>query len=414
MKKHTDSPAAAFPETITFRSSCARPKSGVSLLNLFLTLLGYGGILWAMMTLYTPDCRKTYFLPAAGVLFLVAAGIQLLPRFSGKLTLGYLGLLLAFAFWKARRIVEGIQYIVNLVYQKAHNTDVVYFTIHTKNDLSGSVLLTCICIAGLLAVFLAFFTMRKPHFVLTASVTFLLIEPGLYFGLPVSVFAMALLLAYWCGMLAMRSGDYEIVALLTTVDGSTRRSTMHGIPAALLQAQAERIGIPLYRLDLAPNGDMADYGAAMSRAVAHFGARGVTHFIFGDIFLHDVRAYRERQLAPFGIEVVEPLWGESSQEVMADFLASGLKTVVVTTMDDGLGRAAVGRVVDRDFVASLPAGTDPNGENGEYHTFCYDGPIFASPVPFRLGTPFSRSYDVRLDDGTSKSYAYWFADLREA
>jgi len=182
---------------------------------------------------------------------------------------------------------------------------------------------------------------------------------------------------------AMRSGDYEIVALLTTVDGSTRRSTMHGIPAALLQAQAERIGIPLYRLDLAPNGDMADYGAAMSRAVAHFGARGVTHFIFGDIFLHDVRAYRERQLAPFGIEVVEPLWGESSQEVMADFLASGLKTVVVTTMDDGLGRAAVGRVVDRDFVASLPAGTDPNGENGEYHTFCYDGPIFASPVPFR-------------------------------
>ena len=82
---------------------------------------------------------------------------------------------------------------------------------------------------------------------------------------------------------AMRSGDYEIVALLTTVDGSTRRSTMHGIPAALLQAQAERIGIPLYRLDLAPNGDMADYGAAMSRAVAHFGARGVTHFIFGDI-----------------------------------------------------------------------------------------------------------------------------------
>ena len=99
---------------------------------------------------------------------------------------------------------------------------------------------------------------------------------------------------------------------------------------------------------------------------------------------------------------------------MADFLASGLKTVVVTTMDDGLGRAAVGRVVDRDFVASLPAGTDPNGENGEYHTFCYDGPIFASPVPFRLGTPFSRSYDVRLDDGTSKSYAYWFADLRQA
>lgn len=167
---------------------------------------------------------ESLFSAGAGVLFLIAAGIQLLPRFSGKLTLGYLGLLLAFAFWKARRIVEGIQYIVNLVYQKAHNTDVVYFTIHTKNDLSGSVLLTCICIAGLLAVFLAFFTMRKPHFVLTASVTFLLIEPGLYFGLPVSVFAMAPL-AYWCGMLAMRFsmlGDQE----RTGSFGKTHRSAV--------------------------------------------------------------------------------------------------------------------------------------------------------------------------------------------
>ena len=212
----------------------------------------------------------------------------------------------------------------------------------------------------------------------------------------------------------LQEDRYEIVALLTTVNRSTRRSSMHGIPTELLQRQADSIGIPLYVVDLTPKGNMEDYETAMRGAVEHFKAIGAGRFIFGDIFLHDVRAYRERQLAPFGIEVVEPLWGESSQEVMADFLASGLKTVVVTTMDDGLGRAAVGRVVDRDFVASLPAGTDPNGENGEYHTFCYDGPIFASPVPFRLGTPFSRSYDVRLDDGTSKSYAYWFADLREA
>ena len=213
---------------------------------------------------------------------------------------------------------------------------------------------------------------------------------------------------------AQQSEAYEIVSLLTTVNRDNARSSMHGIPVGLLRRQADSIGLPLYTIDLAPDGTMENYEEAMAAAVGHFRDTGADRFIFGDIFLHDVRAYRERQLAPFGIEVVEPLWGESSQEVMADFLASGLKTVVVTTMDDGLGRAAVGRVVDRDFVASLPAGTDPNGENGEYHTFCYDGPIFASPVPFRLGTPFSRSYDVRLDDGTSKSYAYWFADLREA
>ena len=111
---------------------------------------------------------------------------------------------------------------------------------------------------------------------------------------------------------AMQSGKYEIVALLTTVNRDTHRSTMHGIPTALLQAQADSIGIPLHIVDLTPKGNMEDYGAAMSHAVEHFKAQGVTCFIFGDIFLHDVRKYRERQLAPHGIGVAEPLWGESS------------------------------------------------------------------------------------------------------
>ncbi|KAA2654710.1 hypothetical protein F2S32_08785 [Alistipes onderdonkii] len=209
-------------------------------------------------------------------------------------------------------------------------------------------------------------------------------------------------------------GKYEIVALLTTVNRDTHRSTMHGIPTALLQAQADSIGIPLHIVDLTPKGNMEDYGAAMSHAVEHFKAQGVTCFIFGDIFLHDVRKYRERQLAPHGIGVAEPLWGESSGGVMHDFLASGLRTVIVTTMADSLGADAVGREIDPAFMASLPAGVDPNGENGEYHTFCYDGPIFRTPVPFRLGTPLRRSYRIRLDDGSEKSYSYWFADLQQA
>ena len=92
---------------------------------------------------------------------------------------------------------------------------------------------------------------------------------------------------------AMQSDEYEIVALLTTANRSTRRSTMHGIPESLLLAQAERIGVPLHVVDLVPQGGMEDYGEAMTRAVGHFRQQGVTHFIFGDIFLHDVRRYRE-------------------------------------------------------------------------------------------------------------------------
>ena len=97
---------------------------------------------------------------------------------------------------------------------------------------------------------------------------------------------------------------------------------------------------------------------------------------------------------------------------MNDCVVSGFRTVVVTTMADGLGADAIGREIDRGFIAYLPAGVDPNGENGEYHTFCYDGPIFRQPVPFRLGRSFSQSYDIRLDDGTVKTYSYWFADLQ--
>ena len=210
---------------------------------------------------------------------------------------------------------------------------------------------------------------------------------------------------------ALKSGRYEIVALLTTVNRDTRRSTMHGIPLPLLQAQAASIGIPLHAVDLAPAGTMEDYGAAMARTAERFKRQGVRCFIFGDIFLHDVRTYRERQLAPLGIEVAEPLWGRSSEAVMREFLGTGLKTVVVTAQADLFGPETIGRRIDRAFLDSLPAGTDPNGENGEYHTFCFDGPIFRRPVPFRLGDPFSRSYDVRLDDGSTRTYTYWFARL---
>lgn len=213
---------------------------------------------------------------------------------------------------------------------------------------------------------------------------------------------------------AIESEKYEIVALLTTVNRDTHRSTMHGIPLTLLEAQAASIGIPLYIVDLTPKGNMEDYSSAMSQAVQHFKDLGVTHFIFGDIFLHDVRQYREQQLAPYDIKVVEPLWGKSSEKVMEDFLSSGLKTIIVTTMADGLGAVAIGKLIDREFVASLTSLSteiDPNGENGEYHTFCYDGPIFQYPIAFHLGEAFSQSYDIRLDDGTVQTYSYWFANL---
>ena len=125
---------------------------------------------------------------------------------------------------------------------------------------------------------------------------------------------------------AMRSERYEIVALLTTVNRSTLRSTMHGIPTELLRAQADRIGIPLHTVDLTPKGDMEDYSAAMDRAVRRYREEGVTHFIFGDIFLHDVRRYREERLAPAGSEATK---AASISRPMAS--APSPSAIVVTT-----------------------------------------------------------------------------------
>ena len=209
----------------------------------------------------------------------------------------------------------------------------------------------------------------------------------------------------------LKDEKYEVVALLTTVNSESHRSTMHAIPVSLLEKQAESIGIPLYIVDVVPDGGIGNYEAGMKRAVEYFKNMGATHFIFGDIFLHDVKSYREKQLQPYGIEVVEPLWGKTSEEIMDEFLASGLQTIVVTTMADILDDSYIGRLIDKDFVATLPPDIDICGENGEYHTFCYDGEIFQSPVPYSLGEPIRMTFPVKLDDGTEKDYSYWFANL---
>ena len=211
---------------------------------------------------------------------------------------------------------------------------------------------------------------------------------------------------------ALNAGEFDVVALLTTINRETRLSTMHNIPMELLEEQSRSIGIPLDVVELRPKGDMDSYSAAMERVARKYLEAGVTHFIFGDIFLHDVRRYRERELEPLGIEVVEPLWGPSSREIIEAYLDSGFQTVVVTTENGGLGSEAIGRIIDRDFIGGLPDACDPNGENGEYHTFCFDGPIFKYPVPFKLGEPVTKSYDINLDDGTTRTFTYCFADLQ--
>lgn len=203
--------------------------------------------------------------------------------------------------------------------------------------------------------------------------------------------------------------EFEVVALLTAINEETQKSSIHSVPLGILQRQAKSIRIPLYTVPFA--GNLNNYDAQMHKAADHFKAQGVTHFIFGDIFLSDIKAYRENKLNPIGIEVVEPLWNKSSNEIINEFLASGIKTKIIVTQADKLGRTFIGKDLDSALVASLPDDVDPCGENGEYHTLSYAGGLFNEKIDFLIDGIHKVSYDIKLDNGEIKTYEYWQAEI---
>lgn len=202
--------------------------------------------------------------------------------------------------------------------------------------------------------------------------------------------------------------EFEVVALLTTIDAVSETSSIHSVPLNLLEKQAESMGIPLYPVRLSAQ---KNYEEAMREAAAHFKVQDVDHFIFGDIFLEDVRAYREKLLQPLGIHLVMPLWGKTSVQVLDLFIASGIRTKIIVTQADQLDKEFIGRELDENFAASLPKTVDACGENGEYHTFAYAGGPFGKPVLFEITEVGKISHSFTMDTGETKTFHYWKAEL---
>ncbi len=200
-------------------------------------------------------------------------------------------------------------------------------------------------------------------------------------------------------------GELEVVALLTNVYEETLRSLMHSIPLELLEKQAESIGIPLFPVLVDENGASGE----MQDIILLFKKQGVTHFVFGDIFLADIRSYRESKLHPYGIEVVEPLWGKEPEEVMAEFLRSGIKSTIIVTQADKLDRSFIGKDLSEELISGFPPEVDICGENGEYHTFSYEGALFQKKIDFSIRKVEKQSYALRLDSGEMMTVDYWQA-----
>ena len=168
--------------------------------------------------------------------------------------------------------------------------------------------------------------------------------------------------------------EVDVVGLLTTVNSRYHRVSLHGVRAELLRVQAAAVGLPLVEVALPDPCCNAEYEAAMSAALGRAKAEGVTAIAFGDLLLEDVRRYREERLAPAGITPLFPLWGQ--RELAADMLAGGLRARLTSVDLKKLGRAFCGREYDRGLLEELPPSIDPSGENGEFHTFVYAGPMF--------------------------------------
>lgn len=209
----------------------------------------------------------------------------------------------------------------------------------------------------------------------------------------------------------LQENQYQIIALLTTINRETQRSSMHGIPVELLHQQAQSIGLPLQVVELPANSSLETYETAMTEAITSFTAAGIRHFIFGDICLQEVREYREKLLTPHGIQVVEPLWCDDTRAIAQAFLDSGLQTVITTTDAALLDERFVGQQYNRHFLDSLPPEVDPCGENGEFHTFCYAGGMFRYPVAFSMGRPQRISYPAKMADSSVKTFTYCYVDL---
>ncbi|HUT74120.1 MAG TPA: ATP-binding protein [Armatimonadota bacterium] len=202
--------------------------------------------------------------------------------------------------------------------------------------------------------------------------------------------------ALWALHIA-RQGDFDVAGLLTTISDPHRRVSMHGVREELVRAQARALGLPLIEVRIpAPCTDEA-YSAAMRGALERAKGDGLTGVVFGDLHLADVRAYREERMAQVGMRCHFPLWGRDPDELARAMVAGGVRAYITCLDPRKLPREFAGRAWDRAFLAALPADIDACGENGEFHTFAFDGPGFERPIGVHLGETVEREGFVFTD-----------------
>ena len=207
--------------------------------------------------------------------------------------------------------------------------------------------------------------------------------------------------------------SFSIQYLLTTLNGQNKRVSMHGIAEYLLDMQAQSIGIPLKKIYLPETPSMGEYDKIISDFLLKAKSENINTSIFGDIFLEDLREYRENQLAKLGFKAEFPLWKRNTKEIAKDFIQKGFKTIIVSVDARFLDESFAGRIFDESFLNDLPENVDPCGENGEFHSFVFDGPIFKFPIEFTKGEVVYKEYKSHSKENPDEKFGFWYCDLIE-
>lgn len=206
-----------------------------------------------------------------------------------------------------------------------------------------------------------------------------------------------------------QKGDVAVECLITTFTKSYKRVSMHGIREALIEKQAESIGIPLIKIWLPELPSMEPYETELMKVVTELKQQGIDYAVFGDIFLEDIKRYRENLLANCGVKCLFPLWNITTSKLANDFIQEGFQAKIVTLSANKLDKKLAGSNFDFQFLKNMPVDVDPCGENGEFHTFVFDGPIFSKPINIKLGEIKLKDYSKEKDSGIDSKF--WFIDI---
>ena len=193
-----------------------------------------------------------------------------------------------------------------------------------------------------------------------------------------------------------RSAQYQVVSLLTSISEQHNRVSMHGVRREMLEQQAQALGLPLIEIPIPRDCSEEEYESRLMDVLTRVKSDGIERVVFGDIFLEWIKEYREKNLARVGMTPILPIWGRDTRELAQSFINLGFRAVLTCVNTKTFPKSFLGRVYDERLMAELPPGVDPCGENGEFHSFVFAGPIFQESIPYTLGRTVSRdSYGFR-------------------